>query len=76
MPVQRTPGLSPAADALGLGDRLPEQVGDLSDEESDKLNDELGRLQDTIDHNDLWSLDHHIEMAMEALRLPPPDAPR
>lgn len=49
--------------------------GDLSDEESDKLNDELGRLQDTIDHNDLWSLDHHIEMAMEALRLPPPDAP-
>jgi len=49
--------------------------GDLSDEESEKLNDELGRLQDTIDQNDLWSLDHHIEMAMEALRLPPSDAP-
>ncbi|MCL1920294.1 MAG: energy-dependent translational throttle protein EttA [Kiritimatiellaeota bacterium] len=49
--------------------------GDLSDAESDKLNDELGRLQDTIDGNDLWSLDHHIEMAMDALRLPPPDAP-
>ena len=49
--------------------------GDLSDEESDKLNEELGRLQDTIDHNDLWSLDHHIELAMEALRLPPPEAP-
>ena len=49
--------------------------GDLSDEESEKLNDELGRLQDTIDNNDLWSLDHHIEMAMEALRLPPSDAP-
>jgi len=49
--------------------------GDVSDAESEKLNDELGRLQDTIDHNDLWSLDHHIEMAMEALRLPPPDAP-
>ena len=49
--------------------------GDLSDAESDKLNDELGRLQDTIDANDLWSLDHQIEMAMEALRLPPADAP-
>ena len=49
--------------------------GDLSDDESDKLNEELGRLQDTIDHNDLWSLDHHIELAMEALRLPAPDAP-
>ena len=49
--------------------------GDLSDEASEKLNDELGRLQDTIDHHDLWNLDHHIEMAMEALRLPPSDAP-
>ncbi len=49
--------------------------GDISDEESDKLNDELGRLQDTIDHNDLWNLDHQIEMAMEALRLPPSEAP-
>jgi ATP-binding cassette ChvD family protein len=49
--------------------------GDVSDEESEKLNDELGRLQDKIDANDLWSLDHQIEMAMEALRLPPPDAP-
>jgi len=49
--------------------------GDIDDAESEKLNDELGRLQDTIDANDLWSLDHQIEMAMEALRLPPSDAP-
>jgi len=49
--------------------------GDVSDAESEKLNDELGRLQDTIDSNDLWSLDHQIEMAMEALRLPEPEAP-
>ncbi|MCL1888248.1 MAG: energy-dependent translational throttle protein EttA, partial [Kiritimatiellaeota bacterium] len=27
-----------------------------------------------IDANDLWNLDHHVEVAMEALRLPPPDA--
>ncbi|OPZ05702.1 MAG: putative ABC transporter ATP-binding protein [Alphaproteobacteria bacterium ADurb.BinA305] len=49
--------------------------GDVSDADSERLNDELGRLQDTIDDQDLWSLDHHIELAMEALRLPPPDAP-
>ena len=47
----------------------------LSPEETDKLNDELGRLQDTIDANDLWELDHLVEQAMEALRLPPPEAP-
>jgi len=44
-------------------------------EEAEKLNDELGRIQDKIDAQDLWNLDHNVEMAMEALRLPPPDAP-
>ena len=48
---------------------------DLSEEEQNRLNDELGRLQDTIDANDLWNLDHLVELAMDALRLPPPDAP-
>jgi sulfate-transporting ATPase len=48
--------------------------GDLSDEESDALNDELGELQDKIDHENLWELDHQVEMAMEALRLPAGDA--
>jgi sulfate-transporting ATPase len=50
-----------------LGEELP-------DEESDRLNDELGDLQDKIDHENLWKLDHQVEMAMEALRLPPPEA--
>ncbi len=47
--------------------------GDLSDDEQRRLNDELGRLQDIIDTNDLWRLDYHVELAMEALRLPPPE---
>jgi sulfate-transporting ATPase len=47
---------------------------DLDDAESDRLNDELGDLQDQIDHENLWELDHQVEMAMEALRLPPGDA--
>ena len=69
-------GVAGSKALLARYDEICEKLGeDISDEESEKLNDELGRLQDTIDHNDLWSLDHHIEMAMEALRLPPSDAP-
>ncbi len=47
---------------------------DLTDEETDKLNNEMGDLQEKIDAADLWNLDHHVEMAMEALRVPPGDA--
>ncbi len=47
----------------------------LSADEEEKLNNELGNLQETIDNNDLWDLDHHVEMAMESLRLPPPEQP-
>jgi len=35
---------------------------------------ELGRLQDQIDAQNLWELDRQLEIAMDALRLPPPDA--
>jgi ATP-binding cassette ChvD family protein len=48
---------------------------DLSDEESNKLNDELGELQDKIDTQDLWSLESQVEMAMDSLRLPPGESP-
>ncbi len=69
-------GVANSKAMLNRYDEICELLGtDLSDEESDKLNDELGTLQDTIDANDLWNLDHQIEMAMDALRLPPPDAP-
>jgi len=42
--------------------------------EAEKLNEELGRLQDLIDRHDLWELDHNVELAMDALRLPPGEA--
>ncbi len=53
-----------------LCDKLGE---DLSDAEREKLNDEFDRLQKEIDDNDLWELDHHVEMAMDALRVPDGD---
>ncbi|MEI6970035.1 MAG: energy-dependent translational throttle protein EttA [bacterium] len=47
----------------------------LSPAETNALNDELGQVQDKIDAGDLWDLDHQVELAMEALRCPPPDQP-
>jgi energy-dependent translational throttle protein EttA len=46
----------------------------MNDEAMQKLLDEQGRLQEQIDHLDLWNLDNKIEVAMDALRLPPADA--
>ena len=67
-----------AAAAQAILDRYDELCGKLgealSDAESEKLNRELGKLQDLIDSRDLWSLDSQIERAMDALRLPPGDA--
>ncbi len=50
-------------------------AGDISDEESEKLNEEVSRLQDIIDTQDLWNLDNKVEMAIDALRLPDGDSP-
>jgi energy-dependent translational throttle protein EttA len=47
---------------------------DLSPDEMDKLLAEQGRLQDRIDAVNAWELDRTLEIAMDALRLPPPDA--
>jgi ATP-binding cassette ChvD family protein len=46
----------------------------MNDDAMQKLLDEQGRLQEQIDHLDLWNLDHKVEVAMDALRLPPADA--
>jgi sulfate-transporting ATPase len=47
---------------------------DLSPAEMEKVLDEQGRLQDKIDASNAWDLDSQLELAMDALRLPPPDA--
>jgi energy-dependent translational throttle protein EttA len=46
---------------------------DLSAEEMDKVLAEQSRVQDKIDAAGAWELDSKLELAMEALRLPPPD---
>ena len=47
---------------------------DLTAEEMDAVLEEQGRLQDAIDARSGWELDRMIEIAMDALRLPPPEA--
>ena len=44
------------------------------DADFDKLMEEQARVQEYIDTHDLWNLDNKIEIAMDALRLPPGDA--
>ncbi|HVZ49650.1 MAG TPA: energy-dependent translational throttle protein EttA [Gemmatimonadaceae bacterium] len=46
----------------------------MDDDKMNALLEEQGRLQEFIDHHDLWNLDNKIEVAMDALRLPPADA--
>ena len=46
----------------------------MDDEQMTKLLDRQAALQDRIDHANAWELDRQLEIAMDALRLPPPDA--
>ncbi|MBL8996287.1 MAG: energy-dependent translational throttle protein EttA [Gemmatimonadetes bacterium] len=46
----------------------------MDDDAMNALIEEQGKVQEQIDAHDLWNLDNKIEVAMDALRLPPPDA--
>jgi energy-dependent translational throttle protein EttA len=46
----------------------------MSDDEMNALIEEQGKVQERIDALDLWNLDNKIEVAMDALRLPPGEA--
>src|SRR6266700_2365565 len=41
---------------------------------SDALLEEMGKLQEQLDHREAWDLDSQLDQAMDALRCPPPDA--
>ncbi|HEY2955259.1 MAG TPA: energy-dependent translational throttle protein EttA [Candidatus Eisenbacteria bacterium] len=46
----------------------------MDDEEMTKLLDEQAKVQDRMDAENLWELDRQLEIAMDALRCPPPEA--
>jgi ATP-binding cassette ChvD family protein len=56
-------------------DRFNEVAELMATDYSDELMDEMGRLQEDLDHADAWDLDSQLEQAMDALRCPPPDDP-
>ncbi|HVV12501.1 energy-dependent translational throttle protein EttA [Amycolatopsis sp.] len=65
----------------GLGDikvkldRFNAIAEQMATDYSDELMEEMGRLQEDLDHADAWELDSQLEQAMDALRCPPPDEP-
>jgi len=46
---------------------------EMSDDEMNELLERQGKVQDKLDAADAWDLDSRLEMAMDALRCPPPD---
>jgi len=61
---------------LGVADKkaILDRYNELAMNYSDETAEEMGRLQDEIDAQNLWDLDAQVDISMEALRLPPDDA--
>jgi ATP-binding cassette ChvD family protein len=53
---------------------LLERYNELAANYSDETADEMAKLQDQIDSQNLWDLDSQVDQAMDALRCPPDDA--
>ena len=69
-------GAREVADLVDRFNEISNIMGDPpEDVDFDALMEEMGTLQEKIDAVDGWSLDSHLELAMEALRCPPGDWP-
>jgi ATP-binding cassette ChvD family protein len=67
--------VAPLRALLQRSEELGAKFGEtLSDSEMEKVQAEFDRVQDAINAADAWDLDRHIEIAMDAMRLPPGDA--
>jgi ATP-binding cassette ChvD family protein len=80
--LEQEPQLDPAKDVRGnIEDgvahikALLDRFNELSMNYSDATADEFARVQEQIDATDGWNLDTTLEIAMDALRTPPPDTP-
>jgi ATP-binding cassette ChvD family protein len=56
-------------------DRFNEVAELMATDYTDELMEEMGQLQEELDHADAWDMDSQLEQAMDALRCPPPDEP-
>ena len=62
------------AETKALLDRYNQIAEQMATDYSDELLEEMGRLQEQLDHKDAWDLESQLEQAMDALRCPPPEA--
>ena len=62
------------ADTKALLEQFNAIAEKMATDYSDALLEDMGRLQEQLDHRDAWDLDSQLEQAMDALRCPPPDA--
>jgi len=53
---------------------LLDRYNEIASNYSDETADEMAKLQDKIDSQNLWDLDSQVDLAMDALRCPPDDA--
>ena len=68
-------GVAATKALLARYDELNGRLGEeLSPDDMEKVLDEQSRIQDQIDAAGAWDIDSRLELAMDALRLPPPDA--
>jgi ATP-binding cassette ChvD family protein len=68
-------GLGELRDLLKRFEELSMKFAEpMSDDEMNELLEEQGRVQDKIEKADAWDMDRRIDIAMDALRLPPGDA--
>jgi ATP-binding cassette ChvD family protein len=68
-------GVKDTRELLVRFEELSAKLGEsLPDDEMDAVMEEFGKVQEAIDHAKGWDLDRNLEVAMDALRLPPGDA--
>jgi energy-dependent translational throttle protein EttA len=67
-------GAQPTIDLLAEFDRINDKLcTDLSPEEMERTLNRQGEIQERLEQMGAWDLDSRLEMAMDALRCPPPD---
>ncbi|MFI9596621.1 energy-dependent translational throttle protein EttA [Nonomuraea sp. NPDC052265] len=62
------------AETMAMLERYNQIAEQMATDYSDELLEEMGKLQDQLEHRNAWDVDSQLEQAMDALRCPPPDA--
>jgi ATP-binding cassette ChvD family protein len=79
--LEQEPQLDPAKsvrenvmDGVAAKKALLDRYNEIALNYTDETADEMAKLQDLIDSQNLWDLDSQVDLAMDALRCPPDDA--